>query len=118
MGLGLENCSEVSTFSRALRTRSKYSRGCNKHLQHLGRRRLLLPRFAQFARARFELILQPCWGEAVNASSRLRCLRTKTGNASTALRSFGRQDHLVGHRVPFWSGPAKIEPVNPNRTAR
>src|SRR5262249_10650492 len=31
-----------------------------------------------------------------NARSRLRCLRTKTGNASSALRPFASQDHLVG----------------------
>jgi hypothetical protein len=29
-------------------------------------------------------------------SSRLRCLRTKTGNASSALRPLVRQGHLVG----------------------
>src|SRR5262249_2366753 len=34
--------------------------------------------------------------KAVNVSSRLRCLRTKTGNSSSALRPFASQDHLVG----------------------
>jgi hypothetical protein len=34
--------------------------------------------------------------KAVNVSSRLRCLRTKTGNACSALRAFARQGHLVG----------------------
>jgi hypothetical protein len=29
-------------------------------------------------------------------SSRLRCLRTKTGNAFSALRPFASQGHLVG----------------------
>ena len=34
--------------------------------------------------------------KAVNVRSRLRCLRTKTGNARSVLRLFARQDHLVG----------------------
>jgi hypothetical protein len=75
---------------------------------------LLLPRFAELARARFEFFLQLCSGfaNAANVSSRLRCLRTKTGNARSALRPFARQGHLVGSAQP------RIEPINPNRTAR
>src|SRR5262249_40992964 len=62
------------------------------------RRRLLLPSFAHLARARFELFLQVCSGfaNAVNVSSRLRYLRTKTCNASLALCPLARQGHLVG----------------------
>jgi hypothetical protein len=45
-----------------------------------------------------ELLFQVGIGcaKAVNVSSRLRCLRTKTGNASSALRPFASQGHLVG----------------------
>src|SRR5262249_38477396 len=59
-------------------------------LQHLGRRRLLLQRLCEF-------LFQVRVGcvKAVNVSSRLRCLRTKTGNACSALRPFASQDHLV-----------------------
>src|SRR6516225_3054434 len=54
--------------------------------------------------------------KAVNVSSRLRCLRTKTGNASSALRPFARQGHLVGTVTgpPFRSAQPRIEPTNPN----
>src|SRR5215472_15948779 len=60
-------------------------------LEHVGGRGLLLPRLGQF-------LCQVGIGcaKAVNVSSRLRCLRTKTGNASSALRLFARQGHLVG----------------------
>src|SRR5262249_41478776 len=34
--------------------------------------------------------------KALNVSSRLRCLRSKTGNASSAPCPFSSQDHLVG----------------------
>jgi hypothetical protein len=44
--------------------------------------------------------------KAINVSSRLRCLRTKTGNASSTLRPFASQDHLVG-TVTGPDGPAK-----------
>src|SRR5262249_16852981 len=60
-------------------------------LKDLGRRGLLLQRLG-------ELLFQVGVGcaKAVNVSSRLRCLRTKTGNASSALRPFASQGHLVG----------------------
>src|SRR6516162_4577187 len=60
-------------------------------LQHLRGCRLLLQRLG-------ELLFQVGVGcaKAVNVSSRLRCLRTKTGNASSALRRFASQGHLVG----------------------
>src|SRR5215469_8787549 len=45
--------------------------------------------------------------KAVNVSSSLRCLRTKTGSASSALRPFARQCHLVG-TVP---GPPLVGPA-------
>src|SRR5256885_1322848 len=66
-------------------------------LQNLGRRRLLLPRFSQLARARFEFFLQLCseFANAVNVSSRLRSRRTKTGSVRSALCLFARQGHLV-----------------------
>ena len=41
-------------------------------------------------------VFQTVLANAVNVSSRLRCLRTKTGNASSALRPFARQGHLIG----------------------
>src|SRR6516164_4858522 len=58
--------------------------------------------------------------KAVNVSSCLRCLRTKTGNASSALRPFASQDHLVGTATgpPSRSAQPRIQPINPNRTAR
>src|SRR5262249_26101478 len=60
-------------------------------LQHTRRRRLLLQSLG-------ELLVQVGVGctKAVNVSSRLRCLRTRTGNASSALRPFASQGHLVG----------------------
>src|SRR5262249_50431037 len=86
--------------------------------QHLRGGRQLLSRLGQLARARFEFFVQLCSGfaDAVNVSSRLRCLRTKTDNACSALRAFARQDHLVGTATgPV--GSASIEPVNPNTAA-
>src|SRR5262249_53358795 len=60
---------------------AQHFRGCGLLLQRLG-----------------ELLFQVGVGcaKAVNVSSRLRCLRTKTGNTSSALRPFARQGHLVG----------------------
>src|SRR5262249_46256862 len=58
------------------------------HPQHFGCRRLLLQRLG-------ELLFQVGIG-SVNVSSRLRFVRTKTGNASSALHPFASQDHLVG----------------------
>src|SRR5262249_1916683 len=60
-------------------------------LQHLGSRRLLLQRLGEFL---FQVGVG--YAKPVNVSSRLRCLRTKTGNASSALRPFASQGHLVG----------------------
>src|SRR5262249_28178837 len=82
--------------------------------QYLGRRRLLLQHLGEF-------LFQVGVGcaKTVNVSSHLRCLRTKTGNASSALRPFASQDHLVGTVTgPFRSGQPRIEPTNPSRTAR
>src|SRR5262249_9199375 len=61
------------------------------YAEHLRGRRLLLQRLGKF-------LFQVGVGcaKAVNVSSRLRCLRTKTGNASSTLRPFASQDHLVG----------------------
>src|SRR5262249_27422334 len=60
-------------------------------LQHVRGRGLLLERPGEF-------LFQVGVGcaKTVNVSSRLRCLRTKTGNASAVLRPFASQDHLVG----------------------
>src|SRR5262249_32830615 len=57
----------------------------------LGGGRLLLQRLG-------ELLFQVGVGcaKAVNMSSRLRCLRTKTGNVCSALCPFASQGHLVG----------------------
>ena len=91
-------------------------------LEHVGGRGLLRQRFVQLARTRFEFLLQLRSGfaNAVNVSSRLRFVRTKTGNASSALHPFASQDHLVGTVTgpPFRSAQPRIEPINPNRTAR
>src|SRR5262249_34357229 len=65
-------------------------RGANDP-QNLGCRRLLLQSLG-------ELLFRIGAGcaAAANARSRLRCLRTKTANGSSALRPFASQDHLVG----------------------
>jgi hypothetical protein len=59
--------------------------------QYFGGRRLLLQRLGEF-------LFQIGTGFAVVASarSRLRCLRTKTGDGCSALRPFASHDHLVG----------------------
>src|SRR6516165_8890796 len=74
-----------------LKYRLKPARRTANDLQHLGGRLLLLQRLG-------ELLFQVGVGcaKAVNVSSRLRCLRTKTGNASSAFRPFASQGHLVG----------------------
>src|SRR5262249_38715830 len=66
--------------------------------QHLGRRRLLLPRFGKLARARLELLFQLGSGLAhpATARSRLRSGRTKLAAARWAICAFERQGHLVG----------------------
>src|SRR5262249_24720982 len=71
-------------------------------LEPLRGRRLLVQRLSKF-------LFQVGVGcAAVNVSSRLRCLRTKTGNASSALRPFASQDHLVGTVIgPLFSGPSQ-----------
>src|SRR5215467_8420439 len=73
-----------------LEYRLQVSRRVRDDLEYLRRRRLLLQRLG-------ELPFQVGVGcaKAVNISSRLRCLRTKTGNLPSALRPFARQDHLV-----------------------
>src|SRR5215831_6188455 len=57
--------------------------------QNLSHRRLLLERLGK-------PLFQLRFADRVNALARLRCLRTKTGNASSALRLFASQGHLVG----------------------
>jgi hypothetical protein len=59
--------------------------------QNLSHRRLLLERLGKFL---FQI--GAGFANAVNVSSRLRCLRTKTANACSALRPFASQGHLVG----------------------
>jgi hypothetical protein len=59
--------------------------------QNLGCRHLLLERLCEFI---FQL--RGGFADAADVSSRLRSLRTKTGNACSALRPFASQDHLVG----------------------
>src|SRR5262245_60393487 len=78
------------------------ARRARNDLQHLGGRRLLLQRLG-------ELLFQVGVGcaNAVNVSSRLRCLRTKTGSASSTLRPFASQDHLVGTATGPPSGRPK-----------
>src|SRR5262245_3339626 len=78
------------------------ARRTRNDLQHLCSRSLLLQRL-------IELLFQVGVGfaEAVNVSSRLRCLRTKTGNASSTLRPFARQGHLVG----TVTGPLPVDPA-------
>src|SRR6516225_8523296 len=82
-----------------LEDRLQFSSRAADDLQDLGGRRLLLQRLGEF-------LLQLGVGAAngINVGSRLRCLRTKTGNASSTLRPFARQGHLVG-TVPV--GPAE-----------
>jgi hypothetical protein len=60
-------------------------------LQHLGGCRLLL----QWLREFLFQVRVGC-AKPVNVSSRLRCLRKNTGNASSALCPFAKQGHLVG----------------------
>ena len=47
-------------FKYRLKHRSKFARRTTDDLQNLGRRRLLLQRFGQFARARLHFVEQPC----------------------------------------------------------
>src|SRR5262245_46523254 len=69
-------------------------RACDD-LQDLRGRRLLLQRLSQ---SLFRLAVDR--PNAVNISFRLRRLRTKTGNAFSALRPLARQVHLVGKLSP------------------
>ena len=81
-------------------------------LQHLRGRNLLLQRLG-------ELLLQLGIGcaKAVNLSSRLRCLRTKTRRGSSALRPFASQGHLVWTVAGcFPVGPIDDLDFNPSRT--
>src|SRR5262245_20507748 len=98
------------------------------YLQYLRRRGLPLqrlgkvsPRLRQLTGARFELLFQldQC-GLVANVRSRLRSGRTKLAAACLALRPFERQGHLVGTAAgpPFRSAQPRIEPINPNTTAR
>jgi hypothetical protein len=87
----------ISTRSHrtVLRGRDEIGRRARDDAQYLGGRRLLVQCLGEFARTRFEFLLQLRSGfaNAVNVSSRLRCLRTKT---RSALRPFARQGHPVG----------------------
>src|SRR5262249_4715893 len=79
------------------------ARRARNDLQHLCSRSLLLQCLG-------ELLFQVGIGcaKAVNVTSRLRCLPTKTGSASSTLRPFARQGHLVGTATgPLPVGPAK-----------
>src|SRR5215472_1220746 len=117
---------------RVRQDRLKYwlqlARRVRDDLQHVGGRGLLLerlrkmlPSLSELAPVFFEFLFQFGVGIAngINASPRLRCLRTKTGNASSALRPFAIHDHLVGTITgpPSGSAQPRIEPINPNRTA-
>src|SRR5262249_31415913 len=80
---------------------SQLPRRARDDAQRLGGRRLLLqrlgevlmrlgklrPRFCEFPSARLKFLfeLRSGFADAANACSRLRCLRTKTGNASSAI---------------------------------
>src|SRR5215470_3933582 len=79
----------------------KLARRTGDDLKDFGSRGLLLQCLG-------ELLFQVGIGcaKAVNVGSSLRCLRTKTGGASSALRPFARQCHLVG-TVP---GPSSGRP--------
>src|SRR5262249_16829913 len=78
-------------FGDGIEYRLQVGRRSRDDAQHLGRRSLLLQRLG-------ELLFQVGVGcaSAANVSSRLRCLRTKTGNACSALCPFASQGHLVG----------------------
>src|SRR4029450_11096716 len=80
------------------------------------------PRLGQLTGARFELLFQldQRIGPVANARSRLRSGRTKLAAACWILCAFERQGHLVGTATgpPFRSAQPRIEPTNPNRTAR
>src|SRR5262249_54302707 len=93
-----------------LEHRLQLARRAGDNSQHLRGRGLLLQRLG-------ELLFQVGVGcaKTVDVSSRLR-LRTKTGNAFSALRPFASQGHLVD----TVTGPLepRIEAVNPSRTAR
>src|SRR5262249_40987042 len=71
------------------------------HTQHLRSRGLLLQGLGEF-------LFQVGVGcaNAVNVSSRLRCLRTKTGHACSALHAFASQDHLTGTVIVRVSSPS------------
>src|SRR5215467_2040239 len=86
--LGLADAGRI--FEHRLEHRLQLAGRTADDLKDLGRRGLLLQRLG-------ELLFQIGVGcaKTVNVSSRLR-LRTKTGNAFSALRPFARQDHLVG----------------------
>src|SRR5262245_20567246 len=107
--LGLADAGRI--FEHRLEHRLQLAGRTADDLKDLGRRGLLLQRLG-------ELLFQVGVGcaKAVNVSSRLRCLRTKTGSASAALRPFARQDHLVGTATgpPFRSAQPRIGPTNPN----
>src|SRR5215831_16263163 len=95
--------------------------------QHLGGRGLLLQRFGELLPslgelmgARFELLFQldQRIGPVANTRSHFRSGLT----ARWAICAFERQGHLVGTVTgpppPFRSAQPRIEPINPNTTAR
>src|SRR5262249_11479604 len=83
--------------------------------QHLRGRGLLLQRLS-------ELLFQLSGGLArlADARTRLRSGRTRLAAACWALCAFERQGHLVGTVTGplFRSAQPRIEPIDPNRTAR
>src|SRR5262249_50758626 len=96
--LGLADAGRI--FEHRLEHRLQFAWRAADDLQDLRGSGLLLQRLG-------ELLFQVGVGcsKAVNVSSRLRCLRTKTGNACSALCPFASQDHLVG---------TVAGPTNPN----
>src|SRR5215475_13413071 len=96
--LGLADAGRI--FEHRLEHRLQLAGRTADNLKDFGRRGLLLQRLG-------ELLFQVGVGcsKAVNVSSRLRGLRTKTGNASSDLRPFVSQGHLVG---------TVAGPTNPN----
>src|SRR5215831_7125075 len=95
--LGLADAGRI--FEHRLEHRLQLAGRTADDLKDLGRRGLLLQRLG-------ELLFEVGVGcaKAVNVSFRLRGLRTKTGNASSDLRPFASQGHLVDTAGPSTFG--------------
>src|SRR5262249_24027126 len=101
-------------FQHRVEYRLQFARRAADHTQHLGGCRLLLQRLGEFL-----LQLGVPAANGINVRSRLRSSRTKLAAAWWALFAFEEPGHLVGTATgPVSSGQPRIEPVNPNRTAR